>query len=136
MTCPSCQKHLRELDSLRRQVRQLRSQLELPTEDVSWTIQRTCGVHLTPQEADTLTLLYAAKGAVVAREYLYDNIPATGERTADSRLLPTIICRLRQKLGRHIIENMWGKGYCLTPRGVALVDDLRQQALDRTTGRA
>jgi DNA-binding response OmpR family regulator len=137
MTCPYCLNNLRELDRLRREVKALRSQLEMPVDDVAWALQMFNKPHIQPQEAVTCAILYAAKGNVVTRAYLYDNIPSPNERTNDSRILPTLICRLRQKLGgKHTIENVWGQGYRLTAEGIRIVDTLREQALDRTTGRA
>jgi DNA-binding response OmpR family regulator len=128
---------LQELDRLRREVKAFRSQLEMPVDDVALAIQMFNKPHVQPQEAVTAAILYAAKGAVVARAYLYDNIPSPNDRSNDSRLLPTLVCRLRQKLGgKHTIENVWGQGYRMTAEGIRIVDALREQALDRTTGRA
>ncbi|MFZ5721157.1 MAG: response regulator transcription factor [Pseudomonadota bacterium] len=74
-------------------------------------------IHLTGREYQTLELLALRKGKTLTKDVflsgLYGGVDEPG-----SKIVDVFICKLRKKLapttdGRHIIETVWGGGYCL-----------------------
>lgn len=79
---------------------------------------------LTPGQGCILILLYEAKGRIVSRWFLDDNMPLlkNKERQGD-RAVEVQIHHLRKKLGRGAIENVWGRGFRLSEEGRRLVGE-------------
>lgn len=65
----------------------------------------------TPAETRLTLALYRAKGEVVSRSWLEDNIPGD-EVLQRSNNVAVVVSKLRQKLGgTETIQNIWGEGY-------------------------
>jgi DNA-binding response OmpR family regulator len=70
--------------------------------------------------------LYAARGRAMTLEQIMDGMPpkAGGDDERDTRIVAVWVCRARKALGRDAIENVWGKGYRLTPLGMSRVAEM------------
>ena len=87
--------------------------------DLDAKIVHVCGqrIHLTGREYQTLELMALRKGKTLTKDIflssLYGGLDEPGAKIVD-----VFICKLRKKLapatdGRHVIETVWGGGYCL-----------------------
>lgn len=67
--------------------------------------------------------LYCARGRAMTVEQIMDGMPPKqgGEDARDSKIVAVWVCRARKALGHDAIENIWGKGYRLTPSGLSQV---------------
>lgn len=75
-----------------------------------------------PQIAQVIVALYAAKGKVKSKWQLLEAIPSPrGNEDRDPKLLDVLVCRARHSFGRDTIETVWGRGYRLTPVGLARI---------------
>lgn len=73
--------------------------------------------------ASVVMALYRAKGRTLSKYQLMEAIPPR-DRAEDDRnekIVDVWICRARKGIGRDALENIWGKGYRLTPVGMARV---------------
>jgi DNA-binding winged helix-turn-helix (wHTH) protein len=78
------------------------------------------------QAAECLAALYAAKGRTVSPWNLMSAVPGPS-RLGENRtpnIVTVWIHMCRRLLGREAIENVYGKGYRLTPAGMARVTAL------------
>lgn len=68
--------------------------------------------------------LYQAGGRVLTRWQILEAVPPTDRRGEDERnpkIVDVWVCATRKSLGHEAIENVWGRGYRLTPFGLDLV---------------
>jgi hypothetical protein len=67
--------------------------------------------------------LFQAKGRLLTRDQVLIAIPPAngGEDERWPKIVDVWACHARRCLGREMIENVWGKGYRLSPAGMALV---------------
>lgn len=75
---------------------------------------------LAPTAARYLVVLRQANGRPLSRWWLDDEVPSKQGR--DSNATSVYVCILRRALGYGAIETHWGRGYALTPEGIAKVD--------------
>lgn len=70
-----------------------------------------------------LLALYQAKGRPVTHLQILEAVPPAngGDDERTSNLVATWVCVARRIVGRDAIESVWGKGYRLTPTGLARV---------------
>lgn len=113
MTCAHC-------EDLKEEVAYLKSELGLRNDAERVEQLRRQGVR--PAEAAMLCRLYAAGGKLVTVDQLEEAIPAKDPaRERTTPFVRTYASRIRSRMGRDIIGNMWGRGYYLTDRGMAVV---------------
>lgn len=75
---------------------------------------------MTPAEASILAALYAAKGRVVNRFVLFDNLPNENDFRSP-QIISVYVSRIRSAIGKGCIRCVWGDGYGLTPAGMEFV---------------
>jgi len=80
---------------------------------------------LTGQEARLVMALYDVKGRILSKYQLEDAIQRVAGGTA-LKIADVYVCRVRKRMGYDAIETVWGLGYKLTPKGVAMVDAIEQ----------
>lgn len=82
--------------------------------DVSGRIGRAFG--LTAAEAWVMATLYGAKGKIVRKERLLEDIPGCDweARHEASNVIQVLVCRIRKKFGRDAIETAPSFGYRLS----------------------
>jgi two-component system cell cycle response regulator CtrA len=74
-------------------------------------------VHLTGREYQTLELMALRKGKTITKDIFLSSLYG-GMDEPGAKIVDVFICKLRKKLapatdGRHVIETVWGGGYCL-----------------------
>jgi two-component system cell cycle response regulator CtrA len=82
-------------------------------------------IHLTGREYQTLELLALRKGKTLTKDVFLSSLYG-GMDEPGAKIVDVFICKLRKKLapatdGRHVIETVWGGGYCLREAGEAAV---------------
>lgn len=78
----------------------------------------------TPSIASMILALRGANGRPMERLQLLDAMPSPGGREDRGySFVNTQVCHARRALGKAAIRNVWGVGYCLTPAGLAMVDE-------------
>jgi DNA-binding response OmpR family regulator len=109
-----------ECDELRERVAYLEGELGLALEATKLArLKSTFG--LSPYLAKFLLALYAAKGSARTVLQLMDAVPPQDHaRERGQDIVAVWACHLRRKLGKDALENCYGVGYRLTPRGIAL----------------
>jgi hypothetical protein len=66
--------------------------------------------------------LYAAKGRPVTRWQILEAVASpSGNDDRLPKIIDVWVCYARKTLGHDAIENVWGKGYCLTSTGMERV---------------
>jgi DNA-binding response OmpR family regulator len=79
----------------------------------------------TPNVTRLILALYRANGRVMNTDQIMEAIPPMGgsvfEDLRDTAIVKVWVCYARRCLGRDAIESAWGKGYRLSPSGMALV---------------
>lgn len=71
---------------------------------------------------DLVLALYAARGRTLSRWQLLDAIPSPGGvEDREPKLIDVWVHGARFSLGRDVITTVWGRGYCLSAKGIALV---------------
>jgi DNA-binding response OmpR family regulator len=80
---------------------------------------------LTGSEAALLMVLYARAGRCVTKTALLEAM-YNGMDEPELKIIGVFVYKVRRKLRAHteaeVIETIWGRGYQMTPAGVALVD--------------
>jgi two-component system cell cycle response regulator CtrA len=74
-------------------------------------------IHLTGREYQTLELMALRKGKTLTKDIFLSSLYG-GMDEPGAKIVDVFICKLRKKLapatdGRHVIETVWGGGYCL-----------------------
>ena len=74
-------------------------------------------IHLTGREYQTLELLALRRGKTITKDIFLSSLYG-GMDEPGAKIVDVFICKLRKKLapatdGRHVIETVWGGGYCL-----------------------
>lgn len=75
-------------------------------------------------QAWIVATLYTARGKLISRNRLNDDMPGFDTHHRDSNVVQVMIHRIRTRLGQHFIECHRGAGYCLPPESIALIDNL------------
>jgi DNA-binding response OmpR family regulator len=116
MICANCIHH----EAMAHEIAELRAALGLSGR---LTQRRAIGraFGLAPQESRLLQTLYDAGGKVVPHRTLDSVVlgPKGYENGSDG--MKVIVCRLRAKLGKEVVESVHAGGYALTQQGRALV---------------
>jgi DNA-binding response OmpR family regulator len=114
MTCAHC-------EQLEEQVAWLKSELGIQM-DSTRHAKITKGLRLQGQTAAMVLVLYQARGRVVSQVAMNDAVPSplVGEDRGP-KFVDVQICRARKVLGKGAIENIFGKGYRLSPSGMNTV---------------
>lgn len=75
------------------------------------------------KSANFVMALFQAKGRLLTRDQMMIAVPPAsgGEDERWPKIVDVWACHARRCLGREMIENVWGKGYRLSPAGMALV---------------
>jgi len=107
---------------LEEEVAYLRSELGLlADEDALLTLKRA--MRVSPVVARLVYALYRSNGRLLTCAHLEDAIPSkTGRDDYISQsFFGALVCLARRALGRDAIETAWGRGYRLSPAGMARV---------------
>jgi DNA-binding winged helix-turn-helix (wHTH) protein len=73
---------------------------------------------LMPTDAKVLATLYTARpGRTLTREHLDDIISTFSCRQHETKVVEVYICRIRKILDYESVDNVWGRGYKLSPIG-------------------
>lgn len=121
--CPHC-------EELREELAYLRSELGLQLEAAELDdLKRRFG--LSPGTARLLALLYGANRRPMTRHQIEDAIPARDEDLERSYgYVSTLVCQLRDRIGRGSVLNVFGTGYRLSDEMhqvvAAVVEPVRQ----------
>lgn len=83
-----------------------------------------------PREARLLSVLHHARGQVLD---CYQLLEAIDSERADAALVKVMTCKIRQKLGKHAILTVWGRGFCIGPEGTTAVEKAIAWAQGTTT---
>lgn len=76
---------------------------------------------LTPKEAVLLMVLYACQNRILTKEALLTAV--YDERDEPNiKIIDVFVCKIRGKIGYSAIDTLWGRGYQLSPSGVAAVE--------------
>lgn len=79
---------------------------------------------LTPMQGCIILLLYEARGRVLSTYFIDDNLPLLKNKERESpRAIEVQIHHLRKRLGKAVIENVWGHGYRLSEEGRRIVGE-------------
>lgn len=129
MTCPHCDARIADLED---EVRFLRRELGQMTDDATVTkisdaMRLRSGVG-RPGAARVLALLWQAQGRPVSRYTLLEGTPPQ-DVTADpldrmSNIVAIWVGMIRQCFGKDAVGTQYGKGYYLTPVGLARVSEI------------
>lgn len=123
MMCAHC-------EELQAEVEWLKSELGLVEDEVALDALRRTG--LSPACARIVLALYSRRGRVVSRFTLDDLLPNVhGHERESTSIVGVLICRIRKLLPEGGLETLWGKGYSLTPGGMAWVADKLPAAAER-----
>jgi len=69
-----------------------------------------------------VTALYKAEGRTMTSYQIMEALPAlSGIDERDPGIVKVWVCAARKTLGRDSIETVWGRGYRMTPAGLARV---------------
>ena len=108
-------------EELEEEVAYLRSELNtVKDERATLAIRRT--FDLAPTETAFLLALYNVRGRTVSHWMFDEMVPPTTGRDRDPGVAAVYIWRIRKALGRDAIKSEWGRGYFLTPSGIADVE--------------
>lgn len=79
---------------------------------------------LTPMQGCIILLLYEARGRVLSRYFLDAQLPlAKNKERVDTQAIDVQISHMRKRLGRSVIENVWGHGFRLSEEGRRIVGE-------------
>lgn len=108
-------------EELEEEVAYLRGELnEATTERTFAGLRRAFA--LAPTETRFLLALYEARGRTLSRWIFDEKVPPVTGQDRQSNVVAVYIWRIRQTLGRDAIKSEWGRGYFLTPSGIADVE--------------
>jgi DNA-binding response OmpR family regulator len=116
VTCARC-------EELEEEVAYLRSEMGLQLSAEKF--QRLRGrLRLAPGAINFLLVLYQAKGRMVSKLQALDALPSPVRDRDDrnTQLIGVYASHVRRALGHDAISNGWGRGYAMTPAGLARVD--------------
>jgi len=123
MTCDRCAKFADLLAERDERIACLEGELGLRANaEAMARLRSVWGV--TPAEAQVLMHLHGAQGRLVNEKLIEDALPRNDHATDRSgyAIVKVYVSRLRTKLGRDVIETVWGRGYKITPEGMAKVE--------------
>lgn len=128
MTCPHCSDRIAELeDEVRHLQRELGQAVQEGVVDrISHAMRHKTGM-FRPGAARVVALLWSTKGRSMSRYAILEACPPVKEPHADpldrgANLVAVWVTFARKCLGPAAIETIYGKGYRLTPEGMAAVD--------------
>jgi len=104
-----------ENDQLREQVRQAHAALTSDDDRFSTVCHK---LHLSRQLEQMVRCLYKRNG-LVTKEQLYVSMYAHRPDAdwADQKIIDVQVCKIRAKIGKDMIDTVWGRGYTLTEKG-------------------
>lgn len=123
MICARC-------EQLEERVAWLESELGLQRDNDTYAKLRAYSRAVVPGYSNTaarfIMALYGARGRVVSRFALLEAMPPRngGEDERSLNILSVWACWARKVVGRDGIEALWGRGYRLTPIGMARVAEI------------
>lgn len=89
--------------------------------DLIWRLRSR--FRISPGAIEMLLALYRAGGKTLNKSQLEFAVDAEGARDRDyGNIVNVYVCRIRKALGDDAIGTHWGRGFRLTPEGIALVD--------------
>lgn len=107
---------------LREQVAYLRSELgDMVTANEARALRRA--IYMEPKQALILLRLYHARGRVVTHFQLAETLGPDGTYNA----VKVHLSRLRKLFGVDLVENVYGRGYALTARGLEMIGAALEQ---------
>lgn len=109
------------IEELRDEVASLRQVLDRFREERTAIALRR-HFRMTPVEVGFLLGLYNAKGECVTHRILDGLSPAPSGLLRDSNVSAVYISRIRKALGKNSVDSVWGRGWAITPVGIAAVD--------------
>ena len=123
MICPHCIEFMNEAEDLREKLRVYQDEeTNRLADERFWRIRKVFG--LTEQPAGVLLALYDAGGKPVSRAWLSDNrIHRKKRDLTNDRSVDVVVCHCRKKLPPNSIDNVWGRGFALTSKGILAVRD-------------
>ena len=130
MSCARC-------EQLEEEVAFLKSELGQGTADGDLQALRMAMRHVAGRNrigrsspAAVVLTLYRAHGRILSKHQLMEALPprAGGDDDRIPKIVDVWVCRARIGIGRDSIENVWGRGYRLTPVGMARVAEILQPA--------
>ncbi len=121
MICPHCVEFMNETEDLREQLRAYQDEeASRLADDRFLKLRRAFG--LTEQQSWVLLSLYDANGRPVSRGWIADNRIGRKKRDlAKDKNVDVLICHSRKKLPPNSIDNVWGRGFALTSKGILAV---------------
>lgn len=105
---------------LEEEVAYLRSELGL-THSAGREANFRKSLGITAQESRFLMALYDARGRMLLKTQLEDAIKRGFDGKAQ-KVVDVYACRVRKRIGFDAIETVWGSGYRITPKGIAIVE--------------
>lgn len=109
-------------EELEEEVAYLRGELGPADDHDRDKLRLTFGTTLA--ETCLLSALYAANGRPLSYWLLAESFPPTrmNDDRNDVGAVKIWISRIRKKLGADTVRTIYGRGYAITPQGIALVD--------------
>ena len=106
-----------KIECLEEKVAYLEAELGL-SDSIQLEMKMRSAFALMPTDAKVLATFYSARaGRPLTREHLDDIISTFSCREHETKVVEVYICRIRKILGYASIENIWGRGYRLSPEG-------------------
>lgn len=113
MTCETCA-------DLRERIAYLESELGVQASDTEFArVKAAFG--LQPMSTRIVLALWKVRGDVIGRWRLEELIRGDGEDCSEG-LLKVHISRVRKRLGKDAVDNVWGRGYRLSDEALGRVD--------------
>lgn len=114
--------------ALSEEIERLKSKLESRdhdaisrSEEEVWFLRMRLGI--TELEALTIARLFRGRGvAYVSRGQVMAALYGDTDEAPCDKIVDIYVCKLRRKLGADTITTVWGKGWTLSERGIALVE--------------
>lgn len=72
-------------------------------------------IHITRSEYDLLELLALRPGQCLSKEQILSSLYREADEP-ELKIVDVFVCKLRKKVGAHVIETVWGQGYRIAPR--------------------
>lgn len=104
-------------DRLEEEVAFLKSELGIVKDKTAETAFATRW-GLTGKEAKILSHLYQKKGGLASRDGVMLAVYQGSPDEPEQKIVDVFMCKIRRKIGRDIVETIWGRGWRLTPHGV------------------
>lgn len=77
-------------------------------------------LRLSPGEARLVAVIWSGRGHYASRDAIAERAEMCGQ-TASRDTMNVLVTRIRGKIGRDAVQNVWGSGFKLSPGGIATV---------------